>query len=33
MQEGNRADRIAMALERLDVGAAAGILDLDRVID
>jgi hypothetical protein len=33
MREGDRPDPTAMALERLDAGAAASILDLDRVID
>jgi hypothetical protein len=32
MQEGNWPDPIAMALERLEAGAAAGILDLDCLI-
>ena len=32
MREGDRADRVAMALERLEAGAAAGIPDLDCLI-
>jgi hypothetical protein len=32
MQEGHRADQTAMALERLEAGAAASVPDLDCLI-